>query len=371
MPSFGPTASRNISPTVWCSGWTAISTRNSCRAPSRDRMTRRSSGRRGCGPVWARARPARRRAQPGDRASDVRRRSMRRTMPSATAATKLPLPSPAAVPACIIRRMAAIRHARTPVLDIAYEEAGPPDGPPVVLLHGFPYAPRAYDAVVPILAAAGRRCVVPYLRGYGPTRFLSADTPRSGEQAALGQDLLDLLDALAHPARGARRLRLGRARGLRGGRPLAGALRRPGHLHRLQHPGHRRVRAAARRRAGAPALVPVLLPHRARPGRAGGGPARHRPAAVAAVVAELGLRRGDLRRKRAGLRQPGFRGGGDPVLPPPLRLRARRPGAGGDRGAAGGAAAHRRADHRPARSRRRRRAAGVVGAARAVLLRAL
>ena len=76
MPSFGPTASRNISPTVWCSGWTAISTRNSCRAPSRDRMTRRSSGRRGCGPVWARTRPARRRASPGDRVSDVRRRSM-------------------------------------------------------------------------------------------------------------------------------------------------------------------------------------------------------------------------------------------------------------------------------------------------------
>jgi pimeloyl-ACP methyl ester carboxylesterase len=94
---------------------------------------------------------------------------------------------------------AAIRHARTPVLDIAYEEAGPPDGPPVVLLHGFPYAPRAYDAVAPILAAAGRRCVVPYLRGYGPTRFLHAGTPRSGEQAALGQDLLHLLDALRIP----------------------------------------------------------------------------------------------------------------------------------------------------------------------------
>lgn len=94
---------------------------------------------------------------------------------------------------------AALRTARTPVLEIAYEEAGPPDGPPVVLLHGLPYAPRAYDAVVPVLAAAGRRCVVPFLRGYGPTRFLSADTPRSGEQAALGQDLLHLLDALAIP----------------------------------------------------------------------------------------------------------------------------------------------------------------------------
>ena len=94
------------------------------------------------------------------------------------------------------RMTAVLRTARTPVLDIAYEETGPPGGAPVVLLHGFPYAPRAYDRVVPILAAAGRRCLVPYLRGYGPTRFRSDDTPRSGEQAALGQDLLQLLDAL-------------------------------------------------------------------------------------------------------------------------------------------------------------------------------
>lgn len=89
-----------------------------------------------------------------------------------------------------------MRSVRTPVLDIACEESGPPDGPPVLLLHGFPYAPRAYDGVVSPLVAAGRRCLVPYLRGYGPTRFLAAETPRSGQQAALGRDLLDLLDAL-------------------------------------------------------------------------------------------------------------------------------------------------------------------------------
>src|ERR1700732_5015197 len=88
---------------------------------------------------------------------------------------------------------------RTPVLEIGYEESGPSDGSPVVLLHGFPYDPRAYDAVVPSLTAAGYRTLVPYLRGYGPTRFLSADTPRSGQQAALGQDLLDFMDALAIP----------------------------------------------------------------------------------------------------------------------------------------------------------------------------
>jgi pimeloyl-ACP methyl ester carboxylesterase len=89
-----------------------------------------------------------------------------------------------------------LKRVRTPTLEIAYEESGPPDGTPVLLMHGFPYDVRAYDAVVPTLVAAGCRVIVPYLRGYGPTRFLAADTPRSGQQAALGKDLLDLLDAL-------------------------------------------------------------------------------------------------------------------------------------------------------------------------------
>ena len=85
---------------------------------------------------------------------------------------------------------------QTPTLDIAYETHGPETGPPVVLLHGFPYAPRAYDAVAPILAQHGHYVVVPYLRGYGPTRFRHPDTPRSGQQAALGADLRELIDAL-------------------------------------------------------------------------------------------------------------------------------------------------------------------------------
>jgi len=88
---------------------------------------------------------------------------------------------------------------RTDLLDVAYEQAGPSDGFPVVLLHGFPYDPRAYDAVVARLEDAGLRIIVPYLRGYGPTRFLSSDTLRSGQQAALGHDLLQLLDALELP----------------------------------------------------------------------------------------------------------------------------------------------------------------------------
>lgn len=85
---------------------------------------------------------------------------------------------------------------RTEVLEVAYEASGPSAGPVVILLHGFPYDPRCFDEVAPPLAALGCRVLVPYLRGYGPTRFLSAATPRSGEQAVLGNDLLQFMDVL-------------------------------------------------------------------------------------------------------------------------------------------------------------------------------
>ena len=88
------------------------------------------------------------------------------------------------------------RTVRTGSLEISYLEHGPASGPPAVLLHGFPYDVHAYEEVAPRLAAAGVRVVVTYLRGCGPTRFVSDDVPRSGEQAALGADLVDLLDAL-------------------------------------------------------------------------------------------------------------------------------------------------------------------------------
>jgi pimeloyl-ACP methyl ester carboxylesterase len=84
----------------------------------------------------------------------------------------------------------------TDVLRIGYEQHGPVDGPPVVLNHGFPYDVRAYDGVAAILAERGCRVLVPYLRGFGPTRFRAAHTPRSGQQAALGTDLLAFMDAL-------------------------------------------------------------------------------------------------------------------------------------------------------------------------------
>jgi pimeloyl-ACP methyl ester carboxylesterase len=92
-----------------------------------------------------------------------------------------------------------IKQVSTDVLDIGYYEAGPEDGRPVVLLHGFPYDIHSYVEVAPILAAQGMRVIVPHLRGHGSTTFLDKDTPRSGQQAAIGQDVLDLITALHIP----------------------------------------------------------------------------------------------------------------------------------------------------------------------------
>jgi pimeloyl-ACP methyl ester carboxylesterase len=86
---------------------------------------------------------------------------------------------------------------RTPVLEIGYLETGPADGPPVILLHGWPSDVHDYDDVAPPLAEAGLRVLVPWLRGFGPTRFLDPATPRSGQQGALGADVRDFMDALS------------------------------------------------------------------------------------------------------------------------------------------------------------------------------
>ena len=89
-----------------------------------------------------------------------------------------------------------VRTVRTNVLDIGYEEHGDPSGTAVMLLHGFPYDVRSFDGVVAPLVSAGARVLVPWLRGYGPTRFREASAPRTAEQAALAQDVLDFADAL-------------------------------------------------------------------------------------------------------------------------------------------------------------------------------
>lgn len=91
---------------------------------------------------------------------------------------------------------APLRQVEAGPLSIGYAEAGPPAGPPVILLHGWPYDIHTYAEVAPLLAAAGYRVIVPYLRGYGTTRFLAAETIRNGQQAALAEDILALMDAL-------------------------------------------------------------------------------------------------------------------------------------------------------------------------------
>jgi pimeloyl-ACP methyl ester carboxylesterase len=92
--------------------------------------------------------------------------------------------------------MPDILTVRTRALEIGYEAHGNPGGTPVVLLHGFPDDARAFDDVAPALATAGCRVLVPYLRGYGPTRFLDSNEPRMAQQAAIGQDLLEFMAAL-------------------------------------------------------------------------------------------------------------------------------------------------------------------------------
>lgn len=103
--------------------------------------------------------------------------------------------SPAA-PAPAAPVLAPIKRVEAGVLDIAYFEAGPTDGVAVMLMHGFPYDIHSYVEVAPMLAAQGYRVIVPYLRGHGPTRFLNAATPRSAQQAAIGADIIALMDAL-------------------------------------------------------------------------------------------------------------------------------------------------------------------------------
>lgn len=95
-----------------------------------------------------------------------------------------------------LERMEPLHHVTAGDLDIAYHESGRADGSPVILLHGFPYDIHSYVDVAPRLAQAGFRVIVPYLRGHGPTRFRDRATPRTGQQAALARDVVDLMDAL-------------------------------------------------------------------------------------------------------------------------------------------------------------------------------
>ena len=106
--------------------------------------------------------------------------------------------SPGSAPATVrsSREFGPLRQVDAGELNVAYVEEGPADGPPVLLLHGWPYDIHAYVDVAPILAEAGYRVLIPYLRGYGGTRFRSEDTPRNGQQAALAVDAIAFMDAL-------------------------------------------------------------------------------------------------------------------------------------------------------------------------------
>jgi pimeloyl-ACP methyl ester carboxylesterase len=89
-----------------------------------------------------------------------------------------------------------LKRLRAGLLETSYAELGPANGPPVILLHGWPYDIHSFADAAPLLAASGFRVIVPHLRGYGPTRFLSAETLRNGQPAAIAQDIIDLMDAL-------------------------------------------------------------------------------------------------------------------------------------------------------------------------------
>jgi len=121
------------------------------------------------------------------------------------ACTLLPLAAMAAeasqalqpeAPAAAVTAFGPLKHVNAGVLDVAYAELGPANGPVVILLHGWPYDIHSYEQVAPQLAAQGYRVLVPYARGYGDTRFLSASTPRNAQPAALASDVIAFMDAL-------------------------------------------------------------------------------------------------------------------------------------------------------------------------------
>ena len=120
----------------------------------------------------------------------------------AFAATQLGLAGPAlAAPVPEVKRgshtsFAPLKQIDAGVLNVGYAEAGPANGPPVILLHGWPYDIYSFVDVTPTLAAAGYRVIVPYVRGYGATRFLASDTPRSGQPLVVAADLIALMDTL-------------------------------------------------------------------------------------------------------------------------------------------------------------------------------
>ena len=217
------------------------------------------------------------------------------------------------------------RSIQTPVLNIGFEETGNPSGFPIILLHGFPDDVQAYDEVAPPLAAAGYRVLVPYLRGYGPTRFRDAAAPRMAEQAAIGQDVIDFADALGSP-------RFAVAGYDWGGRAacIAAALH-PDRVRAAVLVGGYSIQNVVRRRRGPPRRRPrrrLWYQWYFNTERGRRGLAANRRALCKllwqAVVADVALHRRDVRPDRRVVRQPRLRGLRDPLVSAPQPQRAGR-----------------------------------------------
>ncbi len=185
---------------------------------------------------------------------------------------------------------ASLKQIDAGLLNVGYAEAGPADGPPVILLHGWPYDIHSFVDVAPLLASAGYRVIVPYLRGYGTTRFLSSDTVRNGQQSVVAVDIIALMDALKIEKAtiagfdwGARTADIIAALWPERCKALVSV---SGYLIGNQEAGKNAVAAEGR----AAMVVSVLLRHRARPDRLRQIPARFREADLAARLAEVGLR---------------------------------------------------------------------------------
>ena len=182
-----------------------------------------------------------------------------------------------------------VKQVEAGVLDVGYVEAGPADGPAVLLLHGWPYDIHSYEEVTPLLARSGHRVIVPYLRGYGTTRFLSEETVRNGEQAALALDAVALMDALGIGTAvvagfdwGARSADIVAAMWPE---RVSGLVSVSGYLIGSQAGGQGAVAPGGR----ASVVVPVLLRHRERACRIRQVPPRVREAHLAAGVSTSGI----------------------------------------------------------------------------------
>ena len=206
-------------------------------------------------------------------------------------------------PLTISASLEHLKQINAGLLNVGYAESGPVSGPAVLLLHGWPYDIDSFAEVVPLLAAQGYRVIVPYLRGYGTTRFLSSETFRNGQQSALAVDIIALMDALKIEKAvvggfdwGARTANIMAALWPQ---RVTAMVSVSGYLIGNQQAGKMPLPP----KAELAVVVSVLLRHRARPHRLRKEPARICKADLEAGVAEMEFRRCHLRPQRPGIRQ--------------------------------------------------------------------